>query len=127
GSSNSKAVTSSRGATPPLCIRLGKTTSSPMFLLLLVHPGLLWVKIESGAIEVDGGFEVVAISVAADAAFDGHDLAVDSFGDCRGNSVSAVADHVGQPLFDGLGHFLQRQQLRMDDAAIPSVEVQGRG
>ena len=60
----------------------------------MVLPGLSWVKVEAPAIEVDGGFVVFDIAEAADASFDGHDLAVDSFSHAIGDFVRAVADDV---------------------------------
>ena len=92
----------------------------------LVHPGLSWVEIESTAVEVDGRLEVFAISVAADSALDRHDLAVYSFGHGVGDSVSAVADHVGQSLLDRPCHLLQRSQFRVDHSAIPVLEKDSR-
>ena len=61
---------------------------------IMVHPGLLWVEIESSAVEIDGCFEVIGVSVATDSSFDGHDFAVDAFGDGVCDSVSAIAHHV---------------------------------
>lgn len=61
---------------------------------LAVHPGLPWVEIQSTAEKVDRCFEVLAVSVAADASLHGHDFAVDCFGHGVGDSVSAVAHHV---------------------------------
>lgn len=63
--------------------------------LRLIHPGLLWVEIESAAAEVEGCFEVVGVSVSADSSFDGHDSAIDAFGDGVRDSVSAIAHYVG--------------------------------
>jgi len=35
-----------------------------------VHPGLLWVKAQTAAVEEDGRFEILAVSEAAYTAFD---------------------------------------------------------
>jgi len=40
------------------------------FRILLVHPGLLWVKAQTAAVEEDGRFEILAVSEAAYTAFD---------------------------------------------------------
>ena len=69
-------------------------------VMILVHPGLLWVEIESSAVEEDCGFEVLSVTEAADASFDGHDLAVDSFGNCVGNSMCMIRHDVLEPLLE---------------------------
>ena len=92
----------------------------------LVHPGLSWVEIESAAVEVDGCLEVFDVSIASDASFYGHDLAVDSFGHGIGDPMSTVAHDVAQTLPDHASHFLHWLQLGMDDAAVPGVEVDCR-
>jgi hypothetical protein len=63
--------------------------------IFMVVPGLSWVKVETPAVEVDGGFVVFDIAEAADASLDGHDLAVDSLGHAVGDFVRAIADDVG--------------------------------
>jgi hypothetical protein len=60
-----------------------------------VHPGLVWVELESATVEVDGCLEVFPVAIATHASLDRHDLAVDAFGDSVRDSVSAVADNVG--------------------------------
>ena len=45
----------------------------------MVHPGVLWAEAETTAVEEDGGFAVLAVSEAADAAVDGHEFAVYAF------------------------------------------------
>jgi|GEM_PF-1582689 len=62
---------------------------------LKVHLGLVWVEIESTAVEIDGGLEVLSVSVAADATFDRHDLAVHALGHRVCDSVGTVADDIG--------------------------------
>ena len=39
------------------------------------------MKIESCAVEKDGCFELISLAKTACSSFDGHDLAVDAFGD----------------------------------------------
>jgi hypothetical protein len=42
----------------------------------LVLPDLAWVEAESPAEKIDGGFEMLLVSIATGPAFYGHDLAV---------------------------------------------------
>ena len=91
--------------------------------LKLVHPGLLWVKLQSPAVKVDRRLEVFPVSIAAHAAFDGHDFAVDALGHRVGDPVRAVADNIRQTLADCPGHLLQRRQFGVDDPAVPVLEV----
>ena len=72
-----------------------------------IHPGLLWVKVKSAAVEEDRRFEVLSVSVSSDASFEGHDLAVKAFGDCVGDAVGTVADDVSQPIFERASNLLQ--------------------
>lgn len=88
-----------------------------------VHPGLLWVEIESAAVEIDSCLEVLTVAVTSNSSFDGHDLTVDSFGHGIRDAVSAVADDVGQTGFDRSSNLLHRSQLRVDDSAIPILKI----
>ena len=56
-------------------------------------PGSAWVEIESPAVKVDGGREVLRIAEAARLALDAHDLAVEAFGDAIGDRVLHEAEH----------------------------------
>ncbi len=89
---------------------------------MVVHLGLLWVEIESTAVEVDGCFEVLAIAISSNSPFDRHDLAIDSLSHYIGDTVDAVADHIGQTLPDCLGHLLHRCQLGVDHSTVPLPE-----
>jgi hypothetical protein len=42
----------------------------------MVLPDLAWSEAESPAEKIDGGFEMLFVSVATGPAFDGHDLAI---------------------------------------------------
>ena len=59
-----------------------------------VHRGLLWVEVESTAVEEDSGLEVLAVSESSDSSFDGHDFAVHAFGYGVGDLVRAIADNI---------------------------------
>ena len=91
-----------------------------------VHPGLLWVEIESAAVEIDSCLEVLAVSLPSDSSFDGHDLAVDAFSHGIRYAVGAVADDVGQTGCDRAGNLLHRSHLRVNDSAIPILKICGR-
>ncbi len=82
----------------------------------------LLVGVESTAVEVDGLFKVPAIAIASNSPFDRHDLALDSLGHCIGDTVDAVADHIGQVLPDCRGYLLHRSQLGVDHATVPVAE-----
>ncbi len=89
----------------------------------MVHPGLLWIESESAAVEEDGGFEVLLVSVSADSSFDGHNFAVDALGDGVRDAVFAVADNVSQPFFDRPRNLLHRFKLRVNHSVVPVPEV----
>ena len=55
-------------------------------ILKKVLPALAWVNIEAAAEEVGGGLEVFGVAVTAGPALDGHELAVDAFGDGVGDA-----------------------------------------
>lgn len=55
------------------------------------HLGLLWVQIESTAVEIDRRLVVFPPAVPAGSALDRHDFAVCSFGYRIGDAVCAVA------------------------------------
>ncbi len=80
------------------------------------------MEIESTAIEVDGCFEVLAFAIASSSPFDRHDFAIDSLGHRIGDTVDAVADHIGQAFPDCRGHLLQRCQLGVDHSTVPVPE-----
>jgi hypothetical protein len=105
-------------------IRTEHTGSLPS--QFLVHPDLLWVEAESTAVEEDGGFEISSISESADASFDGHDFAVDSFGHAIGDMVRAVADHVGETCFDGTGDSLHWREPGVNHSLVPVIEIRRR-
>ena len=79
-----------------------------------VHPGLLWVEIESTTVEEDGCLEVFDVAVATNASFDRHDFTVESFGHSVGDSMSAVAHHIGKTLLNHSSDFLHGLQLGVD-------------
>ena len=82
----------------------------------------LLVEVASTAVEVDGLFKVLAIAIASNSPVDRHDLAIDSLGHCIGDTVDAVADHIGQVVPDCRAHLLHRSQLCVDHATIPVAE-----
>jgi len=55
-------------------------------------PTSSWVQVQPAAVEVDGGFEVFDIAVAAGEASEGHDGAVDAFGHAVDHPVLAVGE-----------------------------------
>lgn len=57
----------------------------------MVLPGSPWVKVETATVEKERELEVLAIAIATDAAFYGHDFTVHSLGDAVGDSMFAVA------------------------------------
>jgi len=92
----------------------------------MVHPGSVWVEVESATVEVDGGLEVLPVPIPADSPLDGHDLTVDTLGDGVRDSMSAVTDDIRKPLFDGVRDGDQRREIRFDDPLIPMVEETNR-
>jgi hypothetical protein len=74
----------------------------------------VWVKVESAAVEVDGGFEVFPVPIPTDSPLDGHDLAVDSLSHGVLDSVIAVTHDVYQPLLDGVRDSDQRLEVCVD-------------
>jgi hypothetical protein len=59
-----------------------------------VHLAFLWVHLQSTAVEVDCGLEVLWIAIATHTAFDGVDFAVDALGYTMGNLVMTVANNI---------------------------------
>jgi hypothetical protein len=47
-----------------------------VYKIIMVLPDLAWVEAESPAEKIDGGFEMLLVSIATGPAFYGHDLAV---------------------------------------------------
>ncbi|MEY3174160.1 MAG: hypothetical protein RLZZ436_2074 [Planctomycetota bacterium] len=91
-----------------------------------VHPGLLWVQTETTAVEEDCCFEVLAVSEAANASFDGHDFAVHPFSYGVGNFVSAVTHNIPETLLDGFRHGLQQPELCVNHSPVPVIKKSGR-
>jgi hypothetical protein len=76
----------------------------------LVLPGLAWVKAESAAKEIDGGFEMLFVSIATGPALDGHDLAVQRFGNGVRHPVAAISQDVVKVSLYHDGHLANRLQ-----------------
>ena len=77
-----------------------------------------WVKIECSAIERDCCFEVLTIAKTARSALDGHDLAVDGFGNGVGDPVSALGYDFVDSLYQSACVCLDRFKLRVDDSLL---------
>jgi len=56
----------------------------------VVLPGISWVEAQTAAMEIDGGFEIFDIPESTGSSLDGHDLAVQPFGNPVGYGVFAV-------------------------------------
>ena len=61
--------------------------------------------------QVDGGLEVFAVSEAGGEAFDGHNLAVESFGDAVGDPVFAVGEDVVHVFAERSRQLFDRREL----------------
>src|SRR2546428_11616025 len=82
----------------------------------LVLPGSAWVKIQSSTEEVDGGLEVLLVSVATGPPLDGHDLAVQPFGHAVGDRVAAVGQDVLEAVPGQVCHPSHRRQSAVGGA-----------
>ena len=92
----------------------------------MVHPGLLWVKAQTAAVEEDGRFEILAVSEAANASFDGHDFAVHPLRYGVGDVVSAVTHNIPETLLDGFCHGLHWLEFCVNHSPVPVIEECGR-
>ena len=91
-----------------------------------VHPGLLWVQTETTAVEEDCCFEILAVSEAANASFDGHDFAVHPLRYGVGDFVSAVTHNIPETLLDGFCHGLHWLEFCVNHSPVPVIEECGR-
>src|SRR6058998_3156116 len=87
-----------------------------------VLPGSAWVKVQSSTEEVDGGLEVLLVSVAAGPSLDGHDLAVQAFGHAVGDRVSAVGQDVLEAVPEHVGHLAHGRQAAVGGPPEPVLK-----
>ncbi len=76
----------------------------------MVLPGLALVEAESPAKEIDGGFEMLFVSIATGPAPAGHDLAVQPFGHGVRHPVAAISQDVAKVSLYHDGHLANRLQ-----------------
>ena len=88
---------------------------------------LSWVHVEPSAMEVDGGDEAVQVSIAGGTSFEGHDFAVESFGDGVGEVMAAVVHDVVQAFVDHLRDLFDRFQPAADGPRVPALEELASG
>src|SRR6266542_1882779 len=82
-----------------------------------------WVELESAAVEVDGGFEVFAVAVAAGGDADGLDAGVEAFRAGVGDPVGEVGQQAGLVSFEGAGGVDDRCQAGVGGPEVPLAPV----
>src|SRR5439155_8584807 len=85
-------------------------------------PRIARVEVEATTVEVDRGLEVALVAETAGVPLDGHDLAVEPFGDPLRDPVLAVRDDVVNVVAEHLRHAPHGLEARASRPSVPAVE-----
>src|SRR6266536_2830191 len=83
----------------------------------------LWVELNPATVEVDGGFEVVPVAVAAGGDPDGLDAGVEAFRAGVGDPVGEVGQQAGLVALEGLRRIDDRLQAGVGGPEVPAAPV----
>ncbi|NKC11109.1 MAG: hypothetical protein GKR94_02560 [Gammaproteobacteria bacterium] len=99
-----------------------RTSQGRLTLVLLVLPGLVWVKLQSPTKEHDCCLQVLGIPMATSVPSDGLDLAVHPLGHSVGHTMSEIVENPFEMILDRQRNRLDRLQLAASRPTEPALE-----